>query len=142
MLEQRMIAYGGINLTDRVGFMPIYEYMCKKCHRRVTLFIRGMLESQSPVCEHCGSSDLVRIMSRFSAPKSEENRLESLADPSRWGGLDENDPKSVANFVRKMGSEMGEEVSRDEIDQMADEAAREAGGGVEPPETNESKEDI
>lgn len=81
-------------------------------------------------------------MSRFSAPQSEESRLESLADPSRWGGLDENDPKSVANFVRKMGSEMGEEVSRDEIDQMADEAAREVGGSTEPPENNNGKDAI
>jgi len=68
-------------------------------------------------------------MSRFASVKSEEDRLESLADPSSWGGLDENDPRSVERFIRKMGNEMGDEVSRDEIDQMADEAAREAAVG-------------
>ena len=69
-------------------------------------------------------------MSRFAAVKSEENRLESLADPGKWGGLDENDPASVAKFVRKMGSEMGEDISKEEIEQMADEAAHESAQGT------------
>jgi len=67
-------------------------------------------------------------MSRFSAVKSEESRLESLADRSRWGGLDESNPSGVAKFVKRLGSEMGEDIGRDEIDQMADEAAREVEG--------------
>ena len=43
-------------------------------------------------------------------PRSEESRLESMADPSAWGDLDENDPKSMARMMRKMGSEMGEDL--------------------------------
>jgi hypothetical protein len=54
-----------------------------------------------------------RLLSRFASPKSEEARLESLADPGNLGGLDENDPQSVARFMRKMGQEMGEDVSED-----------------------------
>ena len=42
--------------------------------------------------------------------KSEEARMESLADPSSFGDVDENDPKSVAKFMRKMGSEVGEDL--------------------------------
>jgi hypothetical protein len=53
--------------------------------------------------------------------KSEESRLESLADPSKFGGLDENDPKSVARFVKRMGKELGEDAGED-FDQMVDEA--------------------
>jgi hypothetical protein len=52
-------------------------------------------------------------MSRFSAPKSEEARLEALADPSHLSGLDENDPQSMARFMKKMGEEMGEDVGDD-----------------------------
>ena len=65
----------------------------------------------SIVCRHCGSSKLERILSRFSAPKSEESRLQSLTDPANLGGLDESDPRSVARLVKKMGEEMGEDVS-------------------------------
>jgi hypothetical protein len=60
-------------------------------------------------------------MSRFATVKSEEARLDSLADPSSLSGLDENDPKSMARWMRKMGKELGEEFSGDEFDQMVDE---------------------
>ena len=46
-------------------------------------------------------------MSRFATMKSEDARLDSLADPSQYGDLDENDPNSVARFMKKMGQEMG-----------------------------------
>lgn len=104
--------------------MPIYEYRCKQCGRRSSFFIRDLKAPFSEVCSHCGSSSLERIMSRFASVRSEEDRLESLADPSKWGDIDENDPKSVARFVKKMGKEMGED-----IDQLAEEAAQEAESG-------------
>jgi hypothetical protein len=64
-------------------------------------------------------------MSRFSAPKSEEARMEALADPSKFGDVDENDPQSIARFMKKMGQEMGEDLG-DDFD-----AAMEDSGGVE-----------
>lgn len=59
-------------------------------------------------------------MSRFAAPKSEEARLESLADPSNFGDLDENDPQSMARFMKKMGREIGEDFG-DELDEALEE---------------------
>jgi hypothetical protein len=72
-------------------------------------------------------------MSRFAAPKSEEARLESLADPSNFGDVDENDPQSMARFMKKMGKEMGEDFG-DEFDQALEEsegAEGAADGGTE-----------
>ncbi|MDH5296573.1 MAG: zinc ribbon domain-containing protein, partial [Nitrospirota bacterium] len=51
--------------------------------------------------------------SRFAAPKSEEARMEALADPSNFGDVDENDPQSMARFMKKMGKEMGEDIGED-----------------------------
>jgi len=51
--------------------------------------------------------------------KSEESKLESLADPSSLAGLDENDPRSLARWMRKMGREMGEDLGP-EFDEMVD----------------------
>ena len=48
-------------------------------------------------------------------------------DLSSFAGLDENDPGSVARWMKKMGKEMGEDFGGD-IDQMAEEAAQEAAG--------------
>jgi len=33
-----------------------------------------------------------------------------MADPSRWGDLDENDPKSMARMMKQMGGELGEDL--------------------------------
>jgi len=62
--------------------------------------------------------------------KSEESRLESLADPSKFGDLDENDPKSVARFMKRMGKELGEDLGED-FDQMVDEAMEKGDLGEE-----------
>jgi len=64
-------------------------------------------------------------MSRFCAVRSEESRMESLADPSKWGDLDENDPKSMVKFMKKMGRELGDELGED-YDQLIEEAEQEA----------------
>jgi putative FmdB family regulatory protein len=104
--------------------MPIYEYVCQSCGKKISLLVLNR-ESHSPKCSKCGSTDLRRIMSRFAAVRSEESRLESLADPSKWGDLDENDPKSMVKFMKKMGREMGDELGED-YDQLIEEAEGEA----------------
>ncbi len=91
--------------------MPIYEYACQECRRRSSFLIMNPRHPGSLVCRHCGSSKLERLLSRFAVPASEESRLESLADPANLGGLDESDPRSVARLMKKMGEEMGEDVS-------------------------------
>ena len=107
--------------------MPIYEYTCLKCRRRMSYLVLTT-SSFKPVCKYCRGTELEQMYSRFATPKSEERRLESLADPSSFAGLDENDPGSVARWMKKMGKEMGEDLGGD-MDQIADEAAEEAAGG-------------
>jgi hypothetical protein len=87
--------------------------------------------SFQPVCKFCKGDDLEQLFSRFATPKSEESRLESLADPSSLSGLDENDPASVARWMKKMGKELGEDFGGEDIDQLAEEAAQEAAAGGE-----------
>ncbi len=88
--------------------------------------------SFKPACKFCKSENLEQLFSRFSSPKSEESRLESLADPSNFSGLDENDPASVARWMKKMGKELGEDFGGEDIDQIAEEAAQEAANAQEP----------
>ncbi len=107
--------------------MPIYEYACLACKRKMTFLVLSPSSFQ-PACRFCKSTNLEQLFSRFSSPKSEEQRLESLADPSSLAGLDENDPASMARWVKKMGKEMGEDVGED-FDQMAEDAAQEAASG-------------
>lgn len=106
--------------------MPIYEYLCSKCKRRMSFLVLAS-SSFEPACKFCKSRDLEQLFSRFAMPKSEEKRLESMADPSSLAGLDEKDPASVARWMKKMGREMGEDLGED-MDQIAEEAAQEAAG--------------
>ncbi len=112
--------------------MPIYEYECQACRRRVSLLILAPSSAASPRCPRCGGESLRRLMSRFATLKSEEDRLESLADPSRLGDFDEDDPQSVARFMKKMGSELGEDLGEDfdaAVNEATEEAAADESGG-------------
>lgn len=101
--------------------MPIYEYRCRKCGKRFSMLTLRVSETVTPECTKCGSRAADRLMSRFAMTKSEETRLDSLADPGSLGDLDEKDPKSVARWMRKMGKEMGDEFGGDDFDEMIDE---------------------
>jgi putative FmdB family regulatory protein len=106
--------------------VPIYEYRCAPCRRRVQVLTLRVSETPDPVCDRCGSRALERIPSRFAVARSEESRLDALSDPAQLAGLDENDPKSVARWMRRMGQEAGDDVAGPDFDQMVDEI--EAGG--------------
>ena len=80
----------------------------------------------TPTSRHCQRTNLTRLMSRFSAPKSEEARLDALADPSRLGDFNEDDPSSVARLMKKMGEEMGEDFGDDIEEAMEDASEPEA----------------
>ncbi len=121
--------------------MPIYEYLCRKCGRKMSFLVLSTRTFRA-VCKFCKSEDIEQLFSRFATPKSEESRLESLADPSNLSGLDENDPGSVARWMKKMGKELGEDFGGEDIDQMADEAAREAAGGGSGEDSGSSSEDL
>jgi hypothetical protein len=70
---------------------------------------------------------LTRVLSRFATIKSEEARMDALADDPGFGDLDEDDPASVARFMKKMGKEMGEDMG-DDFDEAVEEAMAEGAG--------------
>ncbi len=99
--------------------MPIYEYRCRSCGRRTTVFTRSINDEVQAVCSYCGSHNLRRLISRVAVVRSEESRLEALADPSTFGDLDENDPRSLGRFMRRMSQELGEDLGP-EFDEVVD----------------------
>ena len=119
--------------------MPIYEYRCNDCGRRVTLFWRSFseIEETPPRCSFCGGEHLTRLISRVAVVRSEESRLDDLADPSSLAGLDENDPKSMARWMRKMSQEMGEDLGP-EFDEVVDRLE----SGQSPEDIEESMPDL
>jgi putative FmdB family regulatory protein len=118
--------------------MPIYEFRCRACGRKTTTLVLVRAEADQVACRHCGGRDLERLWSRFATPKSEEARLDRLADSDAFADVDENDPASVARAMKRMAREMGEDFG-DELDAALEESERE---GEEPGEGTRSEDDL
>jgi len=115
--------------------MPLYEYRCKDCGKISEFLVIRTDETLVPQCKRCKSKKMSRILSRVRVVRSEESRLGSLADPSKWGDLDEKDPKSMARMMKRMGKELGEDVEN--VDEMIDEAMEEEMGATSDKEPEE-----
>jgi len=116
--------------------VPIYEYRCNGCGRRVSLFQRSIQSEAAAACPRCSSRDLARLSSRVAVVRSEESRMDGLASDAGMADLDERDPRSLARWARRMGREMGEElgpefdevVERLEAGEMPGDMDEEGGG--------------
>jgi putative FmdB family regulatory protein len=90
--------------------MPIYQYRCLNCKQRFEIYLSySEYGTQAVHCTHCGSENVLRRIGRIRIAKSEESRLDNLADPSALAGL-EDDPREMGRMMRKMSGEMGEEL--------------------------------
>mgnify|MGYP002713015913 CR=1 FL=1 len=100
--------------------MPVYEYRCQDCHQLVRLtFTFSEYGNVEPVCTYCDSKNLSRRIGRVAMAKSEDARMEGMLDESALAGLDEDDPRALGQFMRKMSNEMGEDMG-DEFNEVVD----------------------
>jgi putative FmdB family regulatory protein len=103
--------------------MPSYEYRCLDCKRRFEVFLSyNEYGKFTPSCPRCHSSRVQRRIGRIRVARSEESRLENLADPANLAGL-EDDPRAMAQMMRKMKTELGSEMGDDlgpEFDEVVD----------------------
>lgn len=103
--------------------MPIYEYRCGSCKRKVSIFFPSISAAETRAaagevrCPNCSSADLTRLMSRFYAIRSDNASDDDLSDMGDFGGdnglmpgLDEDDPRAVARWARQMKESMGSEM--------------------------------
>ena len=89
--------------------MPDYPYTCLDCHKRFSIFLTFQeYDTAEVACPHCKSTHVSRRLGRVRFARSEESRLESLADPSQLAGI-EDDPRAMAKLMKQMSSELGED---------------------------------
>ena len=100
--------------------MPTYDFICNNCNQRFDVFLTYAEYGRKKVaCVHCSSKNVRRRMTRVRIAKSEETRMESMADDvSGFEGL-EDDPRAMGRMMRKMGREMGEDLPP-EFDEVVD----------------------
>jgi putative FmdB family regulatory protein len=91
--------------------MPVYEFRCQSCQNKVGIPLSyAEYGVKKVVCPVCGGKQLTRLIGRIRVAKSEDRRMDDMSDPSFLGDMDENDPKSLARAMKKMGQEMGEDL--------------------------------
>jgi len=91
--------------------MPTYDYVCLACRQRFDVFLTYSEYGVKKVtCPLCSSADVKRRLNRVRVLKSDESRMESMADD--FAGLDglEDDPQALGSMMRKMGSQMGTDL--------------------------------
>ena len=91
--------------------MPTYDFICNNCNQRFDVFLTFAEYGKKTVkCTHCKSKNVRRRMTKVRIAKSDDSRMESMADEfSGFENMDD-DPKEMARVMKKMGREMGEEL--------------------------------
>ena len=98
----------------------------------------GQASSAEAHCPDCGGSNLSKVMSRVAVMKSDDRRIDDLADPALMAGLEREDPQALAGFMRKMSDDAGEPLD-DEMTEMIERL--EAGQSIDAIETTLSDDD-
>lgn len=103
--------------------MPIYEFRCADCSRITNFFSRKVDTATIPECEHCGSANTARMMSKFGRSYSRDEIVDRYGDSSDGGPDAYRDPRQIGSWVEKRFDEYGMDLP-DGAREMID-AARE-----------------
>ena len=99
--------------------MPIYEYRCQSCQRKFSMLNRSFSEIKEPVCTHCGTAGGTRLISQVAVIKSEYDFMNGMPSWESMTDFDEDDPRSVADMLRRMKDETGEEIGPEGEEMLA-----------------------
>ncbi len=133
--------------------MPVYEFYCVDCHTIFNFLSRRVNIDSRPACPRCGRLELERQVSHFAVSKGrnvepsdgmpdlDEAQLEKamMTLSKEMEGIDENDPRQMARFMRKLtdasgldpGPEIAEAISRLEAGEDPERVEAELGSLVD-----------
>jgi putative FmdB family regulatory protein len=90
--------------------MPVYEFWCPSCQKKVSFLLRRISQPFSPVCPSCGSTALSRLVSPFAYHKSLSTIHEESGEPDKPGPDYYGDPRNIGRWAEKRFQEMGMEM--------------------------------
>ncbi len=105
--------------------MPIYEYRCRGCGEKSSIFTKSMNSTVKVHCAHCGSRDMTRTPSTFGYTMSGKTVRETNAPPPpRFPDADYyKDPSNIGKYVEHTFEKAGMELPESTKETIA--AARE-----------------
>lgn len=103
--------------------MPVYEFYCTDCHAIFNFLARRVSTDKRPSCPRCNRPDLERQVSPFAISKNleeppdgmpdiDESKMEQamMALAGEMENMSEDDPKAMADFMRRFSSMTGMEL--------------------------------
>ena len=138
--------------------MPIYEFACADCRKIFSFLSKRVNSAKTPSCPKCGNPHLQRQISAFSALKKVKQTTgavddtadssPSMDDPRMMRAMaemerdiehmDENNPRHMAHFVRKMKDLMPGECNSPELET----AIKRLEAGEDPEKIEEDMGDV
>jgi len=90
--------------------MPIYEYRCADCKKKVSVFFRSFsaVDQEQPRCPICQGTQLTKMVSKVRVMRGAS--ASSGGDDAMLDDLNENDPRSLGRMMRRMADETGEDM--------------------------------
>ena len=91
--------------------MPVYEYRCKNCRRKVSVLVKGFSGVGDVTCNFCGGKDLTRLFSTFATVRTDQDIYGDILDDSALvNRMMHNDPTAMVEWSRRMGGTEGEKL--------------------------------
>jgi putative FmdB family regulatory protein len=91
--------------------MPLYEYRCKNCRRKVSVLVMGFSGVGDVTCNFCGGKDLTRLFSTFATVRTDQDIYGDILDDSALvNRMMHNDPTAMVEWSRRMGGTDGEKA--------------------------------
>jgi len=103
--------------------MPVYEFYCAECHAIFNFLSRRVNTNKSPSCPRCNQPNLKKQVSAFAISRNLDEPTEGMPDideskleqammtlAGEMENIDENDPRAMANFMRRFSSMTGMEL--------------------------------
>jgi putative FmdB family regulatory protein len=91
--------------------MPLYEYRCKNCRRKVSVLVKGFSGAGDVTCNFCGGKDLTRLFSTFATVRTDQDIYGDILDDSALvNRMMHNDPTAMVEWSRRMGGTDGEKA--------------------------------
>ncbi len=131
--------------------MPVYEFYCVDCHMIFSFLSRRINTEKRPACPRCGRPELEKQVSPFAfsrgrkdepmggMPDMDEERMERALEglAGEMDGVDENDPRQMARFMRRFSEATGMDLGS-----QVEEAIRRLEAGEDPEKIEEEMGDL
>ena len=99
--------------------MPAYDFRCKDCEQRFTLFYKTYADYDTarPACPECGSADLTRLILGVAIPRPSRD-YSSISSGDMLSVLESGDSRQVGEMFQQVGGDEMDDTEREATERL------------------------